>query len=95
MTWEGWTFRVGFDGREGLVLHQIGIDGRPVIHRASIAEMVVPYADPRPVRYWQNYFDTGEYLIGQQANSLRLGCDCLATSPISTRSSPTARATPG
>ncbi len=39
--------------------------------------MVVPYGDPRPVRFWQNYFDAGEYLLGQQVNSLALGCDCL------------------
>jgi primary-amine oxidase len=79
--WENWTFRVGFDPREGLVLHQIGYrDGdreRPIIYRASVAEMVVPYADPSPVRFWQNYFDAGEYLLGQQVNSLVLGCDCL------------------
>jgi len=77
VTWEGWEFRVGFDPREGLVLHQISIQGRPLIYRASIAEMVVPYADPSPVRFWQNYFDAGEYLLGQQVNSLTLGCDCL------------------
>ena len=39
--------------------------------------MVVPYGDPSPVRSWQNYFDTGEYQVGQYANSLELGCDCL------------------
>ena len=77
VTWEGWQFRVGFDPREGLVLHQISLQDRPLIYRASIAEMVVPYADPSPVRFWQNYFDAGEYLLGQQANSLVLGCDCL------------------
>ncbi|MEV4537605.1 primary-amine oxidase [Asanoa sp. NPDC049518] len=77
VTWEGWRFRVGFDPREGLVLHQLSIQDRPLIYRASIAEMVVPYADPSPVRFWQNYFDAGEYLLGQQANSLVLGCDCL------------------
>jgi primary-amine oxidase len=81
VTWENWTFRVGFDPREGLVLHQLSFrDGkrdRPVIYRASVAEMVVPYADPSPVRFWQNYFDAGEYLLGQQVNSLVLGCDCL------------------
>src|ERR687890_2470322 len=81
LTWEGWQLRVGFDAREGLTLHQIGFtDGdrlRPIIHRASIAEMVVPYADPSPVRSWQNYFDTGEYLVGRYANALELGCDCL------------------
>nr|WP_184818232.1 primary-amine oxidase [Jiangella mangrovi] len=81
VTWENWTFRVGFDPREGLVLHQLSWrDGdrvRPVVYRASLAEMVVPYADPSPVRFWQSYFDVGEYLLGQQVNSLELGCDCL------------------
>lgn len=79
--WEKWGLDVGFDVREGLVLHNITFqDGerrRSVINRASIAEMVVPYGDPAPVRSWQNYFDTGEYLVGQYANSLELGCDCL------------------
>jgi primary-amine oxidase len=81
LEWENWSLRIGFDPREGLVLHQLGFrDGgrlRPIIHRASIAEMVVPYADPSPVRSWQNYFDTGEYLIGRYANALELGCDCV------------------
>ncbi|CDZ90389.1 primary-amine oxidase [Rhodococcus ruber] len=81
ITWADWTFRFGFDVREGLTLHQLSFsdDGveRPVIYRASIAEMVVPYADPSPVRYWQNYFDQGEYLFGRYTNSLELGCDCL------------------
>jgi primary-amine oxidase len=79
--WEKWSLDVGFDVREGVVLHNIGFrDGdrlRPIINRASIAEMVVPYGDPSPIRSWQNYFDTGEYLVGQYANSLELGCDCL------------------
>jgi primary-amine oxidase len=79
--WEKWSVDVGFDVREGVVLHNLSFrDGerlRPIINRASIAEMVVPYGDPSPVRSWQNYFDTGEYLVGQYANSLELGCDCL------------------
>ena len=29
------------------------------------------------MRFWQNYFDAGEYLLGKQVNSLTLGCDCL------------------
>ncbi|MGY2075074.1 primary-amine oxidase [Blastococcus sp. SYSU DS0828] len=77
VTWAGWRFRIGFDMREGLILNQLSIDGRSVIHRASISEMVVPYADPSPVRFWQNYFDTGEYLFARYTNSLELGCDCL------------------
>ncbi|MGW1029497.1 primary-amine oxidase [Streptomyces sp. NPDC002577] len=81
--WENWTLRLGFNVREGLTLHQIGFHDRAkgrdrsVVHRASIAEMVVPYADPSPVRFWQNYFDQGEYLFGRYTNSLELGCDCL------------------
>lgn len=81
ISWADWSFRFAFDVREGLTLHQLSFtdDGvrRPVIYRASIAEMVVPYADPSPVRYWQNYFDQGEYLFGRYTNSLELGCDCL------------------
>src|SRR5699024_856305 len=39
VTWQNWEFRVDFNAREGLVLHQVGFrDGdecRPVLHRAS------------------------------------------------------------
>ncbi|TCO50405.1 primary-amine oxidase [Kribbella antiqua] len=77
LEWQNWSLRIGFDAREGLSLHQISVDGRPVIYRASIPEMVVPYGDPGPARYFQTYFDNGEYLIGKFANSLELGCDCL------------------
>jgi primary-amine oxidase len=80
LRWQNWSMRIGFDAREGLTLHQIAItdDGRerPVIYRASVPEMVVPYGDPA-FRYWQTYFDTGEYLVGKWTNSLELGCDCL------------------
>ncbi|WP_432536723.1 primary-amine oxidase [Kineococcus arenarius] len=79
--WEKWSLRVGYDMREGLVLHQLGFDDgggtRSVVYRASVAEMVVPYGDPSPIRFWQNYFDTGEYQLGRLVNSLELGCDCL------------------
>ncbi|MDT7555597.1 MAG: primary-amine oxidase [Pseudonocardiales bacterium] len=75
--WEKWDLRIGFNEREGLTLHQISFDGRPIVYRASIAEMVVPYADPSPVRFWQNYFDCGEYMFARYADSLELGCDCV------------------
>ncbi|NBH08472.1 primary-amine oxidase [Amycolatopsis sp. SID8362] len=75
--WENWDLRLGFNEREGLTLHQLSFHERPVLYRASVAEMVVPYADPSPVRYWQNYFDCGEYMFARYANSLELGCDCL------------------
>jgi primary-amine oxidase len=76
LRWQGWSLRVGFDLREGLTLHEISLAGRPVVYRASVPEMVVPYGDPR-FRFWQAYFDTGEYLVGKWVNSLELGCDCL------------------
>ena len=79
--WEKWSLDVGFDVRKGVVLHNVRFREaarlRSIVRRASIAEMVVPYGDPSPVRSWQNYFDTGEYLVGQFANSPELGCDCL------------------
>ena len=79
--WEKWSFGCRLRRPRGLVLHNIAFqDGdtpAPSSTRASIAEMVVPYGDPSPVRSWQNYFDTGEYLVGRYANSLELGCDCL------------------
>ncbi|OUM44703.1 primary-amine oxidase [Arthrobacter sedimenti] len=78
--WANWTFRVGFTPREGLVLHQLrykdkGVE-RPVLNRASLSEMVVPYGDTAPVQAKKNAFDSGEYNIGNMANSLTLGCDC-------------------
>ncbi|MBY8975824.1 primary-amine oxidase [Rhodobacteraceae bacterium NNCM2] len=81
VTWQKWHIRVGFDVREGLVLHQIGYEDkgriRPIMHRASMAEMVVPYGDPRGGNFRRNAFDTGEYGIGAATDSLKLGCDCL------------------
>ncbi|HLU59167.1 MAG TPA: primary-amine oxidase [Pseudonocardia sp.] len=79
--WQRWRFRVGFTAREGLVLHTVRYtDGgreRPVLHRASLSEMVVPYGDPAPTHRRKNAFDAGEYNIGTMANPLELGCDCL------------------
>ncbi|WP_309710405.1 primary-amine oxidase [Pseudolysinimonas sp.] len=75
--WENWSLRVDFNSREGLVLHDVAFDGRPVLTRASVPEMVVPYGDTSPTRFWISYFDAGEYLLGKNANHLELGCDCL------------------
>ncbi len=79
--WQNWHLRIGFTAREGLVLHDVGWeqDGRvrPILYRASLCDMVVPYGDPGPAGYHKNAFDVGEYGIGELANSLTLGCDCL------------------
>ena len=50
---------------------------RPIIYRASLAEMFVPYGDPAPTHRFKNVFDMGEYGVGWLANPLELGCDCL------------------
>jgi primary-amine oxidase len=75
--WQKWKFRVGFNYREGLVLHDVSYNGRPILHRASLVEMAVPYADPHPPYQRKCAFDIGDYGLGFCANSLELGCDCL------------------
>ncbi|MEC4018579.1 primary-amine oxidase [Streptomyces sp. H27-D2] len=81
LSWQNWRMRIDFNAREGLVhhlvQHQDGERERSVLHRASLAEMAVPYAEPDPARNWVCYLDAGEYLLGRNANALKLGCDCL------------------
>ncbi len=81
LSWQNWELRVGFNYREGLVLHQVGFRDagrlRPVAHRLSFAEMVVPYRDASPDHYRRTAFDIGEWGLGFMTTSLELGCDCL------------------
>jgi primary-amine oxidase len=77
LRWQNWSMRLGFNHREGLVIHRVGYDGRPIAHRLSFAEMVVPYRDPSPDHYRRTAFDIGEWGLGFMTTSLKLGCDCL------------------
>ena len=81
VSWQRWRLRVGFTPREGLVLHDIGYEDqgriRPILYRAALSDMVVPYGDPGTDHYRKNAFDAGEYGIGSLTNTLTLGCDCL------------------
>ena len=81
LRWSQWRLRVGFSAREGLVLHEVGWeqDGavRSVLHRASLAELVVPYGDPNPTVHFKGAFDVGEFGLGPLLNALELGCDCV------------------
>jgi primary-amine oxidase len=43
VSWQKWRFRVGFNNREGLVLHNLTYDGRNTFYRLSFSEMTVPY----------------------------------------------------
>lgn len=75
--WQGYKFRVGIHPVNGLVLHQLSLRDRPILYRAALAEMVVPYGDSDPMHSWKHVLDASEYNMGQLINSLKLGCDCL------------------
>ncbi|HEX4701750.1 MAG TPA: primary-amine oxidase [Pseudonocardiaceae bacterium] len=81
VAWQKWRLRVGYSPREGLVLHQVGYEDqgrlRPILHRASMSELYVPYGDPNPSQRVKNAFDIGEGGIGLYLNKLALSCDCL------------------
>lgn len=77
--WQKWRFRVGFNPREGAVLHDVRYDNRSVLYRLSVSEMTVPYGDPRPPFQRKQAFDFGDAGAGRAANNLSLGCDCLGT----------------
>lgn len=83
VSWQRWRFRVGFNAREGLVLHHLGYeDGgrfRPILYRASYTELAVTYGDTTPGHWFMSFFDFGELQPGALANSLVRGCDCLGT----------------
>ena len=81
LRWQNWSLRVGFNYREGLVLHQVGYDDagvhRDIAHRLSLAEMIVPYRDPGFDHARRTAYDIGEWGLGHMTTSLALGCDCL------------------
>ncbi len=63
------------------VLHTVGFNDagrlRPIAHRMSFAEMIVPYRDATTDHYRRTAFDIGEWGLGFMTTSLELGCDCL------------------
>lgn len=77
ITWQKWRFRLGFNWREGMLLHDVTYDGRELFHRLSLSEMFVPYGDPRTPYSRKSVFDVGDIGAGVAANNLALGCDCL------------------
>lgn len=92
LEWSNYKVHVGFHPREGIVLSTISYkdadrpgaslakpEERPLFYRMSLAEMVVPYAEPAFPHYRKFAFDVGEYGLGYLANSLSLGCDCLGS----------------
>ncbi|MCW5317654.1 primary-amine oxidase [Nostoc sp. KVJ3] len=77
ISWQGWKFRYLMHPRSGLALYQVtyndGENVRPVLYRASLSEMVVPYGDPDSTWSFRNAFDVGEYNLGLLANTMELG----------------------
>jgi primary-amine oxidase len=43
VSWQKWTFRVGFNWREGMTIHDVRYEGRKLFYRLSMSEMTVPY----------------------------------------------------
>jgi primary-amine oxidase len=81
LRWGPWQMRLSMHPIEGLVIHEVyyldGERARPILYRASMAEMVVPYGSTSLNHWWKNAFDAGDVGLGKMANSLELGCDCL------------------
>lgn len=75
--WQGYDFRLSIHPVHGLVLHQLSLRGRPLLFRAALSEMIVPYGDADPMHSWKHVLDASEYNMGTLINSLKLGCDCL------------------
>ena len=77
--WQKWRFRYTMHPREGLVLQTVGYEDagklRPILYRASISEMAVPYGDPDRQWRWRSAFDVGEYGMGRLASSIEPNTD--------------------
>ncbi|KAK6464484.1 peroxisomal copper amine oxidase [Scheffersomyces coipomensis] len=80
MNWSNFQFHIGFNYREGLVLSDLTYNDhgkvRPIFHRISLSEMIVPYGSPDFPHQRKHALDIGEYGAGNCTNPLSLGCDC-------------------
>lgn len=78
--WSNFKLHIGFNHREGIVLSDITYNDhgnvRPIFHRMSLCEMIVPYGCPDFPHHRKHALDIGEYGAGFMTNSLALGCDC-------------------
>lgn len=77
LVWDQWNLHVGFNYREGVVIHDMKFGGRSIAARASLVEMAVPYADPRQPFQRKCAFDVSDYGLGYCTTSLQLNCDCV------------------
>ncbi|HEV3471383.1 MAG TPA: primary-amine oxidase [Pyrinomonadaceae bacterium] len=86
VSWQNWRFRYTMHPREGLVLHTVGYESegrtRPILYRAGLSEMVVPYGDPDANWRWRAAFDVGEYSVGRLASPLEPELDAPANAEL-------------
>lgn len=84
--WQKWRFRYALLPREGLVLYTVSYEDqgrvRPILYRASLSEMVVPYGDPSQGWFFRNAFDEGEYGIGWSSVALEDKTDVPANAKL-------------
>lgn len=84
-----WSFRVGIDNREGLVIYNAQYNDRgtlrPVLYRASVAEMYVPYGSTDLTHAAWNYYDVGAYRMGQSVPKIMNGLKAGADVPMNAR----------
>ena len=77
--WQKWRFRYTMHPREGLVLQTVGYEDqgrvRPILYRAALSEMAVPYGDSDRNWRWRSAFDVGEYGMGRLASSIEPNTD--------------------
>lgn len=78
--WQNFKFHIGFNYREGIVLSDMTFNDhgkvRPMFHRISLSEMIVPYGCPEFPHQRKHALDIGEYGAGYCTNSLFKACDC-------------------
>jgi primary-amine oxidase len=77
VAWRNWRLRFGFNLREGLVLYQIGFNDRgrvrPILHRASVSEVLTAYGDPARSWSWMLIFDEGAWGLGYLSAAVQPG----------------------
>jgi primary-amine oxidase len=79
VVWQKWHFRFTVHPRDGLTLYQVGYEDRghirPILYKASLSEMVVPYGESDEGWIFRNAFDVGEYGIGRLTDSMDAGVE--------------------
>jgi primary-amine oxidase len=80
VTWQAWSFHLGFDQRFGTVLSLVTHEDVPfrrmILYQGNLSEVFVPYMDPAEGWYYRSYMDAGEYGLGALSSPLAPGLDC-------------------